>query len=119
RQLTTFLIVKVLLKLLFSIDSTSCFVNRNIIAFDNRFVSGLKTCCAEKFKRTFPDGTELNFEVVQGGLPVILEDNEGTTWNVFGRGISGPRTGEQLESVQQMMGYWFAFPAFNPNIGIK
>lgn len=71
------------------------------------------------FKRTLPDGTELNFEAVQDNLPVVLTDNEGTTWDVSGRGTSGPRTGEQLETVPQMMGYWFAFPAFYPDLEIK
>jgi hypothetical protein len=71
------------------------------------------------FKRVLPDGTELGFEAVQNQLPVILKDNEGTTWDVFGRGISGPRAGAQLETVPQMMGYWFAFPAFYPDLEIK
>lgn len=71
------------------------------------------------FKRTLEEGVELNFEAVQNNLPVILEDSEGTTWNVFGLGVSGPRAGEQLETVPQMMGYWFAFPAFYPNIELN
>lgn len=71
------------------------------------------------FKRTLADGTELDFEAVQDELPVILKDSEGTKWDVSGRGISGQRQGEQLETVPQMMGYWFAFPAFYPDLEIK
>jgi len=71
------------------------------------------------FQRTLGDGTELSFEAVQNNLPVVLVDNEGTQWDVFGRGISGPRAGEQLQSVPQMMGYWFSFAAFYPNIKIR
>ncbi len=71
------------------------------------------------FKRTLADNTELSFEAVQNKLPVILKDNEGTKWDVFGRGVSGPRAGEKLETVPQMMSYWFAFPAFYPDLEIK
>lgn len=70
------------------------------------------------FKRTLADGTELNFEAVQDDLPVVLKDSEGTTWDVFGRGMTGPRTSSQLTTVPQMMGYWFAFPAFYPGLEI-
>jgi len=62
------------------------------------------------------NGKELNFEAVQNQFPVILKDNEGTAWDVFGRGITGPQAGEKLETVPQMMGYWFAFAAFYPDI---
>lgn len=71
------------------------------------------------FQRTLNDGTELSFEAVQENLPLVLIDNEGTGWDVFGRGISGPRTGEQLNTVPQMMGYWFSFAAFYPDIELK
>ena len=71
------------------------------------------------FKRIQDDETELSFEAVQDSLPVILRDNEGTRWDVFGRGVSGPRKGEQLGEVTQMMGYWFAFPAFYPGVELK
>lgn len=59
------------------------------------------------FNRLLADGTLLSFEAIQDELPLILLDNEGTKWDVFGRGISGPRKGQKLETVPQMMGYWF------------
>ncbi len=68
------------------------------------------------FKRTLANGTELSFEAVQNNLPVVLTDNEGTDWDVSGRGVSGPRAGDQLETVPQMMGYWFSFSAFYPDL---
>ena len=71
------------------------------------------------FKRELADETELIFEAVQNEFPVVLKDNEGTKWDVFGRGISGPRQGEHLETVPQMMGYWFSFAAFYPDVEIK
>jgi hypothetical protein len=64
------------------------------------------------------DNTLLQFEPVLNELPVVLLDNEGTQWDVFGRAVSGPREGQQLESIPQMMGYWFSFAAFYPDIAI-
>lgn len=71
------------------------------------------------FKRTLEDGTELSFSPINNSLPLVIADNEGSKWDITGRAISGPRTGEQLESVTQMMGYWFAFAAFYPNVELK
>jgi hypothetical protein len=62
------------------------------------------------------DGTTLEFSPIQDQLPVIMQDNEGNQWDVFGRAVSGPRQGQSLPDVTQMMGYWFAFAAFYPNL---
>ena len=70
------------------------------------------------FSRVLANGTLLHFEPVLHELPVILVDHEGTRWDVFGRGADGPRAGQQLVQPLQMMGYWFAFAAFYPNITI-
>lgn len=70
------------------------------------------------YHRELTDGTILTFEAVQNELPTILLDNEGTKWDVFGRAISGPREGENLMAVTQMMGYWFSFAAFYPEVEI-
>lgn len=70
------------------------------------------------FNRTLADGTTLVFEPLQNELPVVMLDNEGTRWDVFGRGITGPRAGQQLKQETQMMGYWFSFAAFYPNVRI-
>ncbi len=59
------------------------------------------------------DGTLLAFEAVDEiEFPTILRDQEGTSWDVFGYGISGPRMGQELPQVISLMGYWFTFPTF-------
>ena len=68
------------------------------------------------YNRKLTDGAELSFVAVKNELPLILLDNEGNKWDVFGRAVSGPRTGQELQTVPQMMGYWFAFAAFYPEI---
>lgn len=70
------------------------------------------------FQRTLPDGTSLEFQPLNNQLPNILTDNEGNIWDVFGRATDGPRKGEELSPVPQMMGYWFAFAAFYPKIDL-
>lgn len=71
------------------------------------------------YKRILSDGTELTFFPITNELPLVISDNEGTKWDITGKAVSGPRTGQQLETVQQMVGYWFAFPAFYPNVELE
>jgi len=70
------------------------------------------------YKRKLEDGTVLEFKPVQNRLPVIMEDQEGTKWDVFGSAVEGPRTGTQLEHTNGYIAYWFAWAAFYPNTTI-
>ena len=63
------------------------------------------------------DGTNLVFSVVDEG-DVILEDNLGNKWDVFGYAVSGPAKGERLLRTESFMGYWFAWGSFYPNTEI-
>jgi hypothetical protein len=66
------------------------------------------------FYTTLDDGTKLEFEPVHGSLPVIMSDNEGNRWDIFGYAVSGPRVGSQLQPTRSLMSYWFAWAAFYP-----
>jgi hypothetical protein len=55
---------------------------------------------------------ELQFEYVYSGTEVVLKDNEGTEWNIFGEAVSGPRMGQFLKPAPAFMGFWFSIPAF-------
>jgi len=68
------------------------------------------------FDSKLTDGTILDFQYLNNQLPGILTDNEGNVWDISGRAVEGPRKGEALLPVTQMMGYWFAFAAFYPEI---
>lgn len=59
-----------------------------------------------------------SFEVVQNELPIILSDNEGNKWNIWGEAVTGPRKGQKLIQTVSFMGYWFAWGAFYPNADI-
>ncbi|TMM59500.1 DUF3179 domain-containing protein [Maribacter algarum] len=55
----------------------------------------------------------LEYEYVfDNSSDVIVQDSEGTQWNVFGEAISGPGQGQKLVASKSFMGYWFSIPAF-------
>ncbi len=70
------------------------------------------------FNRKLNDATVLSFSAVDNELPVIMVDNEGTKYDVFGKAVKGPRVGEQLKSTLSYVAYWFAWAAFNPGAEI-
>jgi hypothetical protein len=73
---------------------------------------------ASAFERRLDDGTELIFEPVDNALPVVMKDNEGTNWDIFGNGVSGPREGTKLKPLSSYTAYWFAWAAFHPGAEI-
>ncbi|MEO1448290.1 MAG: DUF3179 domain-containing protein [Bacteroidota bacterium] len=64
------------------------------------------------YGREASDGTLLDMSPVQDAYPIVLTDQEGNRWDVFGVAVSGPRSGEQLPILRSLIGYWFTFPAF-------
>jgi hypothetical protein len=64
------------------------------------------------FKPKITGGVAREYTAVQNSLPVIMQDDEGTRYDVFGRVVDGPGKGENLSAVTQFMGYWFAWAAF-------
>ncbi len=70
---------------------------------------------AAAYKRELDDGTTLQFTITEGELPLVMMDNEGTKWNIFGEAIEGPRAGESLKQAKAFIAYWFAWAAFYPN----
>ncbi len=90
-----------------SSSSTNKLVNKDFESTKLVVLKNTSTNFMLAFNRLLADGTLLSFEAIQDESPLILLDNEGTKWDVFGRGISGPRKGQKLETVPQMMGYWF------------
>ena len=70
------------------------------------------------FKSTLSDGTKLDLEPVQDNYPVILKDQLGNRYDVFGYAVYGPNQGGRLSQPVSMMSYWFAVPAFYPEVSI-
>lgn len=70
------------------------------------------------FQRQLSDGTLLEFEAQNGEAGIILKDQEGNTWDVFGYAISGPREGQQLLRVESFLAYWFAWGTFYDDLSL-
>lgn len=70
------------------------------------------------YQNVLPDGTALTFEAIQNQLPIVMKDNEGNEWDIFGKAVSGPRTGQALPEVLTYIGYWFSWAAFNESLEI-
>lgn len=59
------------------------------------------------------DHRSLEFTYIHdGNSDVLLQDDEGNEWDIFGNAISGSRTGERLKIPPAFMAYWFSVPAF-------
>ena len=69
-------------------------------------------------RRPKEDDSLLTFTPVQEALPVVMEDDEGNHWDVFGRAVSGPRQGQRLKQLPSYIAYWMAWAAFNPETDI-
>lgn len=82
------------------------FGNQSIVVVGNSSLD-----LAAIYSRQLADGTILSFDPVQDDLPNVMTDAEGNVWDVFGTAVAGPRTGEQLESVQSYTAMWFAWAA--------
>ena len=50
---------------------------------------------------------------------MILTDNEGNTWDVFGEALEGTRATQRLELVNSHVAFWFAWGAFHPDSEIE
>ncbi len=68
---------------------------------------------AVAYERTM-DGKVLQFEALSDELALIMKDNLGNTWDVWGRAVEGPNKGASLKPVQGYIAYWFAWAAFWP-----
>ena len=71
------------------------------------------------FNRELEDCTVLDFVAVQAKLPVVMRDNEGNEWDIFGTAVSGARKGQQLQKTNSYIAYWFAWTAFFPGAQIQ
>jgi hypothetical protein len=72
---------------------------------------------AVSFEREL-DGVALHFVPVENEFPVVMMDSQGTKWDIFGIGVSGPNKGESLKPTKSFISYWFAWGAFYPNAEI-
>tara|TARA_B100001105_G_C22392218_1_gene444983 strand:- start:288 stop:1196 length:909 start_codon:yes stop_codon:yes gene_type:complete len=60
------------------------------------------------YNRQLEDCTTLNFNPVENQLPVVMIDDEGNRWDIFGTALSGPRVGTRLQKTNSYIAYWLA-----------
>lgn len=73
------------------------------------------------FERQLEDGTLLTFSAKpfdDGVSNVIMTDNEGNEWDIFGEAVSGTRIGQRLKRPDSYIGFWFSWGAFYPTPAI-
>ncbi|TDT15648.1 uncharacterized protein DUF3179 [Ilumatobacter fluminis] len=61
------------------------------------------------------DGVVLDFRAEGDGF---VDEQTGSTWNVFGRATDGELTGTQLEQLPHVDTFWFAWSTFRPDSSI-
>jgi hypothetical protein len=64
--------------------------------------------------RAMIDDERLTFRRTGAGW----EDQDGTTWNLLGRAMTGPLAARQLTAVEHLDTFWFAWAAFMPETRI-
>jgi hypothetical protein len=92
-----------------------------VVLFDPRVLSPLdegqiagsrEVGTATAFDRRL-DGRTLGFRA--GGLGLMTDAQTGSTWDITGRAIAGPRRGAQLRRLNDLNAFWFAVAAFLPH----
>ncbi len=59
-----------------------------------------------------------NFVAVKDSLPVVMRDDKGNYYDLFGEVVSGIDTGKRLEWIDSYIAYWVAWAGFHPNTQI-
>jgi len=70
------------------------------------------------YERTLPDGTLLDFNSLDGPDGMVMQDNEGNQWDIFGTATGGQRETASLTKTDSYIAYWFAWAAFHPDAEI-
>ncbi len=67
-----------------------------------------------KLMSEFERGLEM--DAVNSELPIVMKDQHGNGWDIFGYAIEGPNKGERLTKARAYTGYWFGLADFFPGI---
>jgi hypothetical protein len=97
-------------------------INDSVAGNDIVIVHHAEEQLAIPYSRAF-NGQTLTFERVESLSPAVypfmMRDQEtGTTWDMLGRGIDGPNTGQQLTQLPAHNAFWFAWATFWQNTGV-
>ncbi len=71
------------------------------------------------FSRTLNSQT-LDFDVANppGGAITVVDRQTGSRWNVFGKAIDGPLSGESLPFAPSLISEWYGWSAYHPQTAL-
>ena len=61
----------------------------------------------------------LELETVDNLHPVIMQDQFGNRWDLFGHAVEGPDKGKRLTATRSYTGYWYAVYDFFPDLVLE
>ncbi len=67
------------------------------------------------FESRIPGGSEIDFTINNDAPNIVMQDNQGNKYDIFGLAVDGPNKGRLLTPTVSMMGYWFAVAAMYPD----
>ncbi len=70
----------------------------------------------DNYNTVFYNPEQRQFKPEQNGLPVVMKDERGNSYDLAGRIIAGPDTGTKLDAPTAFIGYWFSWTAFYPAV---
>ncbi len=73
----------------------------------------------EHFITSYINNIKADFTAVQNQFPVVMKDDLGNLWNLFGKAVSGPDKGKQLESPTDFFALLWAWEDFYDHIIIE
>lgn len=87
--------------------------NKNIVVVGSKLRNFLVA-----YDREIEPGVVLTFEPIQEEGAVVMRDNNGDRWTIFGEAIEGPYLGQTLKPTSSFIGMWFAWATFHPDVEI-
>jgi hypothetical protein len=97
---------------------TSKLVFDNVNGTDVVIVGNPASNFIVSFELQLSNGRVPNLEVVNGRLPIILKDENGNLYDIFGRIVEGEDAGAKLLPILSYQSYWFAIAALFPGVEI-
>jgi len=86
--------------------------NLMIVGSDN------KNIIVAFYTRTIDGDPVTGLSPISKDSEVILLDEEGNRWNIFGESLEGPKLGKRLSQPVSYIGFFFAWGAFYPGVEI-
>ncbi|GLR19429.1 DUF3179 domain-containing (seleno)protein [Portibacter lacus] len=70
----------------------------------------------QSFSRRSENQVELKFEAVQKSFPIIMKDQFGVFYDVFGEVAANPNFDSGLETIHAGVGFWFVWSSIYPQL---